>query len=471
MIDLTQYYINGEWVDPSIENSCEVINPATEKPIATINLGSRVDIDKAVFAAKSAFKEFSQTSKDERLKLLERLLEVYMDRYEEMAQAISVEMGSPIMFSRDAQTDCGNGHIKATIDALKIYTFEEQLKTGRIYREPVGVCGFITPWNWPINQIACKVAPALATGCTMVLKPSEIAPLSSHLFAEMMDESGYPKGVFNLVDGLGPEVGAAISGHPDIDMVSFTGSTAAGIAVSKSAAETVKRVCLELGGKSPNIILDHSNFKTAVEKGVDHCFRNTGQSCNAPTRMLVPESRYEEAIDIAKHYAPSMIVGDPNDENVRIGPIVSKMHFDRVQNYIKSGIKEGAEIVFGGPGKPKGLEVGNFTKPTIFANLTDNMRIVKEEIFGPVLCVQAFKDIDDAVDMANDTPYGLAAYISGDNVEAHKIAHKMKAGMVSINSKGQGYDCPFGGYKQSGNGREWGEFGFEDFLEIKTIAG
>jgi aldehyde dehydrogenase (NAD+) len=399
------------------------------------------------------------------------LLEVYMDRYEEMAQAISQEMGAPISFSRRSQTDCGRGHIKATIDALTNYEFDTKLKTGHVYREPVGVCGFITPWNWPINQIACKVAPALATGCTMILKPSEIAPLSSHLFAEMMDQAGYKNGVFNLVDGLGPEVGAAISSHPDIDMVSFTGSTLAGIAVSKSAAETVKRVCLELGGKSPNIILDHDNYKVAIEKGVDHCFRNTGQSCNAPTRMIVPESRYEEAIEIAKEYAPSMKVGDPTDETVRIGPIVSGMHFDRVQNYIKTGIEEGARVVFGGLGKPKGLETGNYTKPTLFVDVEDDMAVVKEEIFGPVLCIQTYKDIDNAVDMANDTKYGLAAYVSGEEEIAHNLAHRLKAGMVSVNSIGQGYDCPFGGYKQSGNGRECGEFGFEDFLEVKTIAG
>ncbi|HIL20106.1 MAG TPA: aldehyde dehydrogenase family protein, partial [Candidatus Thioglobus sp.] len=397
--------------------------------------------------------------------------DIYMDRYEEMAQAITLEMGAPIEFSRNNQAACGSGHIKAAIDALRNYAFDQPMKSGHVYREAIGVCGLITPWNWPINQIACKVAPALATGCTVVLKASELAPLSSHLFAEMVDQAGYPKGVFNLVDGLGPEVGAAISSHADIDMVSFTGSTEAGIAVSKAASETVKRVCLELGGKSPNIILDHEKYQKAVEGGVASCFRNTGQSCNAPTRMLVPEHRYEEAIEYAKEFVGQMTLGDPSDEATIIGPIVSETHFDRVQSYMDIALNEGARLIFGGPGKPEGFEKGNYTKPTLFADVNNDMRIVQEEVFGPVLCIQSFGSVDQAIEMANDSQFGLAAYISGAKDEIMPIAHQLRAGMIALNGDSQGFDCPFGGYKQSGNGREWGEFGFEDYLEIKTIAG
>jgi aldehyde dehydrogenase (NAD+) len=470
MLDLRKFYIDGSWCNPLVANDLEVINPATEQPIATISLGTAADVNRAVQAARAAFESFGYSRKERRLALLERLLEVYMDRYQEMAEAISMEMGAPIDFATSNQAACGDGHIKAAIEALKEYPFEKQMATGRVYKEPIGVCGFITPWNWPINQIACKTAPALATGCTAVLKGSELSPLSSHLFAQMIDEAGYPKGVFNLVDGLGIEVGAAIASHPDIDMVSFTGSTAAGIAVSKAAADSVKRVTLELGGKSPNIILDHDNFDQAVIDGVTNCFGNTGQSCNAPTRMLVPESRYDEAVEIAESVAAKTPVGNPSASGQHIGPLISAIHFDRVQGLINAGIKEGARLIAGGPGKPEGFETGNFVKPTVFADVNNDMRIAREEIFGPVLCLIPFRDEADAVRIANDTPYGLAAYISGEPETASRIARRLRAGMIHINGGGQGFDCPFGGYKQSGNGREWGEFGFEDFLEIKTVA-
>ena len=470
MLNLRDFYINGEWCKPLQTRDMAVINPANEQQIATVSLGTGADVDLAVAAARAAFETFGYSDRSSRLKLLERLLEVYMDRYREMADAISQEMGAPIDFANSNQAACGNGHINAAIKALKTYVFESQLATGRVVKEPIGVCGFITPWNWPVNQIACKVAPALATGCTMVLKGSELSPLSSHLFAEMVDQAGYAAGVFNLVDGLGPEVGAAISAHPDIDMVSFTGSTAAGIAVSKSAAETVKRVTLELGGKSPNIILDHENFATAVSEGVTACYRNTGQSCNAPTRMLIPQSRYEEAVAIAEKVTRQTVVGDPSIGGEHIGPAVSATHYERIQSLIEVGIKEAARLVAGGPGKPEGLEQGYFVKPTLFADVNNSMRIAREEVFGPVLVMIPFEDEADAIRTANDTPYGLAAYISGKPDAAEHMARRIRAGMISINGGDQGFDCPFGGYKQSGNGREWGEYGFEDFLEVKTIA-
>jgi len=470
MIDLTQFYIDGRWCDPLVARDMDVINPATEQPIARVSLGSAADVDRAVIAARTAFETFGYSTREERLILLQRLLEAYMDRYQEMAEAISLEMGAPIDFATSNQAACGNGHLNAAIAALRDHPFERQLTTGRVVKEPIGVCGFITPWNWPINQVACKTAPALATGCTIVLKGSELSPLSSHLFGEKVDEAGYPKGVFNLLDGLGPEVGATISSHPDIDMVSFTGSTAAGIAVSKAAADSVKRVTLELGGKSPNIILDHDNFEQAVAAGVSKCFGNTGQSCNAPTRMLVPESRYDDAVRVAESVAAKTAVGDPAKPGQFIGPLVSSVHFDRVQGLIETGTKEGARLLAGGPGKPEGLDTGYYVKPTVFADVNNDMRIAREEIFGPVLCLIPFRDEADAIRIANDTPYGLAAYISGEPEAAHKMARRIRAGMIHINGGGQGFDCPFGGYKQSGNGREWGEFGFEDFLEIKTIA-
>lgn len=470
MLDLRNFYINGGWCAPLKPQDMPVINPANEQQIATISLGSKGDVDIAVRAARAAFETFGYSDRNSRLKLLERLLEVYMDRYQEMADAISLEMGAPIDFATGNQAACGNGHINAAIEALRHYEFESRLATGRVFKEAIGVCGFITPWNWPINQVACKVAPALATGCTIILKGSELSPLSSHLFAEMVHEAGYPAGVFNLVDGLGTEVGTAISGHPDIDMVSFTGSTAAGIAVSKSAAETVKRVTLELGGKSPNIMLEHENFADAVSEGVAACFRNTGQSCNAPTRMLIAESRYDEAVNIAAAVAIQTEVGDPSSSGTHIGPAVSAAHYERIQSLIGTGIEEGARLIAGGLGKPEGHEQGYFVKPTLFADVNNDMQIAREEVFGPVLVMIPFKDEADAIRIANDTPYGLAAYISGEPKTAERMAHRIRAGMISINGGDQGFDCPFGGYKQSGNGREWGEYGFEDFLEVKVIA-
>lgn len=471
MKDLRQFYIDGAWVDPETANDFPVENPATEEQIAVISLGTQTDVDKAVASARRAFESYSQTSREERLALLEKLLAIYMVRYGEVAQAISQEMGAPMTLAQGLQADTGRGHLQAAIDTLKEFEFERQVANARIVREPIGVCGFITPWNWPINQVVCKVAPALATGCTMVLKPSEIAPLSAHLFAEMIDQAGFPAGVFNLVDGDGPTVGAALSAHTDIDMMSFTGSTRAGIAVAKAAADTVKRVAQELGGKSPNVLLDDADFEQAVTGGVLHCMNNTGQSCNAPTRMLVPQSRYEEAVTLAKAAAESVEVGDPEKEGEHIGPLVSRAQYDKVQGLMQTAIDEGARLVAGGPGKPEGQETGYFARPTVFADVNNEMTIAREEVFGPVLVMIPYKDEDEAIRIANDTPYGLAAYLqSGDMEHGQRVASRLKAGMVCLNGAPHIYSSPFGGYKQSGNGREWGEFGFEDFLETKSIS-
>jgi aldehyde dehydrogenase (NAD+) len=402
---------------------------------------------------------------------MEKLLQIYMSRVDEMAAAISMEMGAPISFATAAQADCGRGHIATAIEALKVFEFERQVLNTCIVKEPIGVCGFITPWNWPINQITCKVAPALATGCTMVLKPSEIAPISGHLFSEMVHQAGFPAGVYNMVNGDGPDVGAVISSHPDIDMVSFTGSTRAGILVAKAAAETVKRVTQELGGKSPNIIFEDADLEVAVRSGVTNMMGNTGQSCNAPSRMLVQASVYDRAVQIAKQAAENIKVGQPTEEGWHLGPLSSRVQFDKVQGLIKVGIEEGAELVAGGLGKPEGLETGYFVKPTVFAGANNQMMIAREEIFGPVLTMIPFETEEDAIAIANDTPYGLAAYLStGDDERAKRVAGKLRAGMVSLNSASQNYTAPFGGYKQSGNGREWGEFGFDDFLELKGIS-
>ena len=402
---------------------------------------------------------------------MENLLKIYMDRYEEMAVAISMEMGAPISFASAAQADTGRGHISAAIDALKHFEFERQVGNTRIVKEPIGVCGFITPWNWPINQISCKVAPALATGCTMVLKPSEIAPISGYLFSEMMDQAGFPAGVYNMVNGDGPDVGAVIASHADIDMVSFTGSTRAGILVAKAASDTVKRVAQELGGKSPNIIFADADLDKAVSAGVTSMMGNTGQSCNAPSRMLVQSSVYQQAVEIAKQAAAQVAVDDPMKEGWHIGPLSSRVQFDKVQGLIEKGIEEGAELVIGGTGKPDGLDTGYFVKPTIFAGVNNQMTIAQEEIFGPVLTMIPFDTEAQAIEIANDTPYGLAAYFStSDDERAKRVAGQLRAGMVSLNSASQGYTAPFGGYKQSGNGREWGEYGFDDFLEIKGIT-
>ena len=471
MKDLRKFYINGQWVDPLVSNDLAVENPATEESIATISLGAAADVNAAIAAAKAAFPSYSQISVDERIALMENLLKIYMDRYEEMAVAISMEMGAPISFASAAQADTGRGHISAAIDALKHFEFERQVGNTRIVKEPIGVCGFITPWNWPINQISCKVAPALATGCTMVLKPSEIAPISGYLFSEMMDQAGFPAGVYNMVNGDGPDVGAVIASHADIDMVSFTGSTRAGILVAKAASDTVKRVTQELGGKSPNIIFADADLEKAVSAGVTSMMGNTGQSCNAPSRMLVQSSVYQQAVEIAKQAAAQVAVDDPMKEGWHIGPLSSRVQFDKVQGLIEKGIEEGAELVVGGTGKPDGLDTGYFVKPTIFAGVNNQMTIAQEEIFGPVLTMIPFDTEEQAIEIANDTPYGLAAYFStSDDERAKRVAGQLRAGMVSLNSASQGYTAPFGGYKQSGNGREWGEYGFDDFLEIKGIT-
>ena len=472
MKDLRNFYINGEWVAPIKSNDLEVENPATQMPVATISLGSAADVDLAVAAAKAAFPVYSKYSVDQRIALLEKLLECYMDRYDEMAVAISLEMGSPITFAIEEQADCGSGHISATLAALKHYQFEQQVGSTRVVKEPIGVCGFITPWNWPINQIACKVAPALATGCTMVLKPSEIAPISGYLFSQIMDQAGYPQGVYNMVNGAGAEVGNAISSHPDIDMVSFTGSTRAGILVAKAAADGVKRVTQELGGKSPNIIFEDADLERAVRYGVKNMMSNTGQSCNAPSRMLVHSSVYDQAVNIAVQTAEAIKVDDPVKEGNHIGPLSSAIQFEKVQSLIQQGIDEGAELVTGGVGKPEGLDAGYFCKPTIFAGVNNQMTIAREEIFGPVLTMIPFDTEEEAIEIANDTDYGLAAYFStSDNERAQRVASQLRAGMVRLNGASHGYAAPFGGYKQSGNGREWGEFGFDDFLEIKAVTG
>ncbi len=471
MKDYRQFYINGQWVDPITPNDFAVENPSTEEQIAVISLGSAADVDKAVAAARQAFASWGTTSREERIDYLERLLKVYKARYDEMAQAISEEMGAPIDFSISDQAACGAGHIATALEALKEFEFESKKGNATIVKEPIGVCGFITPWNWPINQIACKVAPALATGCTMVLKPSEIAPLSAYVFSQMMDEAGIPAGVYNMVNGDGPGVGAAISGHADIDMVSFTGSTRAGTAISKAAADTVKRVALELGGKSPNIIFDDTDLEAAVSKGVAACMDNVGQSCNAPTRMLVPASRYEEAVEIAAKAANAVTVGKSDQSGEHIGPLVSRPHFDKVQGMIEAAIAEGARVAAGGPGKPEGLETGHFAKPTIFADVNNSMTIAREEVFGPVLVLIPYETEAEAIQIANDTPYGLAAYVqTGDEARADRVTRQLRAGMVRVNGAPHLFSSPFGGYKQSGNGREWGEFGFEDFLETKAIS-
>ena len=472
MKDLTKFYINGQWVNPLVARDLAVENPATEETIATISLGAAADVDAAVAAAKAAFPGYSRVTVEERISLMENLLKIYMDRYDEMSMAISTEMGAPISFASAAQADCGRGHINAAIEALKKFEFERQVGSTRIVKEPIGVCGFITPWNWPINQISCKVAPALATGCTMVLKPSEIAPISGYLFTEMMDQAGFPAGVYNMVNGDGPGVGAVISSHPDVDMVSFTGSTRAVILVAKAASETVKRVTQELGGKSPNIIFEDADLETAVSSGVAHMMGNTGQSCNAPSRMLVHSSVYDKAVEIAKQTAAQVAVDDPKKEGGHLGPLSSRVQFDKVQGLIEKGIEEGAELVAGGPGKPGGFATGYFVKPTVFAGVNNQMTIAQEEIFGPVLTMIPFDTEEQAIEIANDTPYGLAAYFStSDKERANRVAGQLRAGMISLNSASQDYAAPFGGYKQSGNGREWGEYGFDDFLEIKGITG
>ena len=472
MKECMQFYINGEWVDPVDPKHLDVINPATEEIIGKIALGNSKDVDKAVAAAKEAFESFSQTSKEERLALMGKIIEIYQSRYDEIAETISSEMGAPLWLAKAAQAATGAGHFGTFMEVLKNYNFNEDKGTTRLRKEPVGVCGLITPWNWPINQIACKVAPALAAGCTMVLKPSEVSPLNAIIFAEVLHEAGVPAGVFNLVNGDGLSVGEAMSSHPDIDMMSFTGSTRAGVAVARASAETVKRVSQELGGKSANIILDDADFNKSVAGGVTGCFMNSGQSCNAPTRMLVPAGRQDEAVAIAKATAEATIVGDPKEVAAGgIGPVVSEVQFNKIQGLIEKGIEEGATLVSGGPGKPDGFNAGYYVKPTIFSDVSNDMTIAREEIFGPVLSILPYKDEDEAISIANDTEYGLSGYVSGSQEKAQKFAEKFRSGNVHVNGAGPDFNAPFGGYKKSGNGREWGDLGFEEFLEIKAILG
>lgn len=467
-----KFFIGGAWVDPVVPATLDVIDPSTEEAYTQISLGAKADVDKAVAAAKTAFPSFSQTSVADRLALLRKILEVYNRRFEDIAQAVSHEMGAPISFARDAQAWAGRAHMEATIAGLESFKFTEKRGATTIVKEPIGVVALITPWNWPLNQIVCKVAPAIATGCTVVLKPSEIAPISGIVWAEIMEEAGTPKGVFNLVNGTGPDVGQIMAGHPDVDMISFTGSTRAGIIVAKTAADTVKRVAQELGGKSANIILPDADFGTAVRKGVQGCFSNTGQSCDAPTRMLVPADRHDEALSYAKAEAETFIVGDPRSEKSVLGPLVSQIQFDKVQNLIEIGIKEGATLVAGGPGRPEGLNRGYYVRPTVFGNVTNDMTIGREEIFGPVLSIMPYKDEAEAVTIANDTVYGLAAYVQSKDIQhARDVALKMRAGSVYLNYPDWDTMAPFGGYKQSGNGREYADWGIHDFLEIKGIVG
>lgn len=471
MLDKRKFYIDGQWVDPITPADLEVLNPATEKPVAVISMGTAADIDRAVAAAKKAFATYSRTSVEERLALLEKLLSIYKRRYDEMVATITMELGAPKTMTREQQADVGVGHLQGFIDALKRLKMRDTLPNGDvILREPIGVCGLITPWNWPINQIALKVVPALATGSTCVLKPSEFTPLNAMLYAEMIDEAGFPAGVFNLVNGDGIHAGAALSKHPDIDMMSFTGSTRAGIAVSKDAAETVKRVTLELGGKSPNIVFADADLEDRVTGSVLECFNNSGQSCDAPTRMLVERGVYDKVVEIAGRVGRDAEVGDPTKEGSHIGPLVSDVQFGRVQALIEAGIAEGARLVVGGAGKPAGFETGYFVKPTIFADVNNSMRIAREEVFGPVLAIIPFDTEEEAIAIANDTNYGLAAYVqTGDPKRAERVASRLRAGMVHINGGPHRYGSPFGGYKQSGNGREGGMFGLEDFLEVKTV--
>ena len=466
-----KFYINGEWVEPQGSETIEVINPATEEAIGTISLGNHADVDAAVAAAQEAFHTFSQTSVEERLEMLNKITEIIGARSGDLATAITSEMGAPNGLAKAAQAGTGLFHFATTAGILANFKFEEEVGKSLIVKEPVGVVGMITPWNWPINQIACKVAPALAAGCTMVLKPSEIAPLNAIIFAEIMDEAGVPPGVFNLVNGDGPTVGAYLSSHPGVDMMSFTGSTRAGIEVAKNAAATVKRVAQELGGKSANIILDDANLEESVGRDAFGMCMNSGQSCNAGTRMLVPHSKMEAATAIAKASMEAVTVGDPTSDGTTIGPVVSEVQWNKIQDLIQSGIDEGAELVCGGLGRPDGMTVGYYVKPTLFTNVTNDMRIAQEEIFGPVLVLIGYEDDAEAISIANETIYGLAGYISGSHDRAVEIARKIRTGNMHVNGSGPDFNAPFGGYKQSGNGREWGSHGLEEFMEVKAILG
>ena len=471
MIERLQFYIDGKWVDPVSPRPFDVINPATEEVCGRISLGAAADVEAAVAAARRAFPSFARTSREERVELLRAIVASYQKRYDELVETISRENGAPIWLSRVAQAAAGLAHTNEAIKVLEGYEFERQRGTTLIRREPIGVCGFITPWNWPVNQIMCKVAPALAAGCTMVLKPTEIAPLNAAILAEIFADAGVPAGVFNLVNGNGPDVGQAIATHPDVDMVSFTGSTRAGILVAKAAADTVKRVTQELGGKSPNIILEDANFEKAVTGGVSACMMNSGQSCNAPTRMLVPAARHDEAAAIAQAAAERTVAGDPFTDGTTIGPVVSETQWNKIQALIQKGIDEGATLVAGGTGRPEGLERGYYVRPTIFANVRNDMTVAREEIFGPVLSILPYASEEEAVQIANDTPYGLSSYVQGEPEHARRVAAQIRAGNVHLNGALADFGAPLGGYKQSGNGRAWAEIGFGESLETKSVFG
>ncbi|HEY4136641.1 MAG TPA: aldehyde dehydrogenase family protein [Alphaproteobacteria bacterium] len=471
-MDHLNFYIGGAWVPPVKPSTRGVINPATEQSIGRISMGSAEDVDRAVQAARKAFDTYSRTTREERIALLENIIRVFKTKQDELATTISTEVGAPMWLSKAAQAAAGIGHFAQALAVLKTFEFEQPRGRTMVVREPVGVVGMITPWNWPINQIACKVAPALAAGCTIVLKPTEVAPLNAIVFAEILHEAGVPPGVFNLVNGDGPTVGEAISSHPGIDMVSFTGSTRAGILVAKAAADTVKRVTQELGGKSANIILTDASLERAVPEGVLKCFGNTGQSCQAPTRMLVHRSQRDVAIALAKQAADKVKVGDPLDPATTMGPVVNKSQFQKVQGLIERGIAEGATLVCGGPGRPAGFNRGYFIRPTVFADVTQDMAIAREEIFGPVLSMMTYDSEEEAIAIANDTPYGLSAYVQSENLDhARRVAEKVRAGRVYLNGARADRSAPFGGYKQSGNGRENGVFGFEEYLEVKAVLG
>ncbi|SHK37239.1 aldehyde dehydrogenase (NAD+) [Pseudonocardia thermophila] len=472
MKDADRFYIGGEWVNPASTATAEVLDPSTEQPIATVALGGAEDVDRAVAAARAAFPSYSQTSVAERVQLLERIVEVYQARQEEIAAALMAEMGAPASLARTAQVGAGLGQFVYAIDALKNFRFEEQRGSTQIIHEPIGVCGLITPWNWPPLLIAAKVAPALAAGCTMVLKPSELAPINAVIIAEILHEAGVPAGVFNLVHGDGPGVGTALTSHPDVDMVSFTGSTRAGVEVARNAAPTVKRVAQELGGKSANIMLDDADFATVVPRDMGDVFANSGQSCNAGTRWLVPEARLAEVLELARAAAESFVVGHPEQEGVQLGPLVSQAAYDKVQRLIRSAVDAGATVVTGGLGRPEGLDRGYFVRPTVISGVTNDMQIAREEIFGPVITVTTYSDVDEAVAIANDTVYGLAGFVSSADLDkARAVARRLRTGMVHVNGAGLDFAGAFGGYKQSGNGREYADFGLREYLEIKTVFG
>ncbi len=469
-----QHYIAGRFTAPATDGGrFPVINPATEAVVAEIQMGGAEDVARAVAAAHAAFAAWAATPLAVRIAHLQRLLAVFERRYAEIADAITTEMGAPRTLAHESQAACGPGHIKATIAAAQELDWEVRSGAGgAVMREPVGVCALITPWNWPMNQVAAKVAPALLAGCTVVLKPSEQSPLSAALFAEFVDEAGIPAGVFNMVHGTGPTVGHALVIHPDVDMVSFTGSTRAGVSIAKSAADSVKRVAQELGGKSPNIVFADADLEAAVKRGVRHCFGNSGQSCNAPTRMLVEDPVYDRAVAIAVAAGAAVEVGDPTKPGSHIGPVSSKMQFDKIQRCIQQGIAEGARLVLGGPGRPDGYAKGYFVRPTIFADVDNQMSVARDEIFGPVLSILRFRTLDEAVAIANDTPYGLAAYVQTTDLDkARQVARRLRAGSVHLNGAGQDWGAPFGGFKQSGNGREWGKYGLLEYLEFKAING